>query len=111
MDNIDIELQMMNHIKQVLGDMTLKQKQMDKMHMGITNTPPPRPRGRPKLVERTPEEEREKHNQYHKNYYHNSTLSNIIVCEICHKNTTVQKIKRHQKSLWCNAHKLFHNDI
>ena len=108
MDSLELELKMMNKIKQLLGDMILKQRQMDKMYM---NTPAPRPRGRPKLVQRTPEEESEKHNQYHKNYYHTSTLSNIIVCEICHKNTTVQKIKRHQKSLWCNAHKLFHNDI
>ena len=109
MDTLELELKMMNRIKQLLGDMILKQRQMDKMYM---NTPARRPRGRPKLVlQRTPEEDREKHNQYHKNYYHNSTLSNIIVCEICHKNTTVQKIKRHQKSLWCNAHNLFHNDI
>ena len=56
MDTLELELKMMNRIKQLLGDMILKQRQMDKMYM---NTTARRPRGRPKLVQRTPEEDRE----------------------------------------------------
>ena len=110
MATLELELKMLNHNKQLLSDMILKLLHMNTIDMGINNIPTPKPRGRPKLVQRTPEEDRAKHNQYHKNYYHNSTLSNIIVCEICHKNTTVQKIKRHQRSVWCDKYKLFHND-
>ena len=114
MDNLETELeiqhQMLNKIKQLLGDMILKQKQIDRMSTDINQVP--RPRGRPIVYHNTtPEEMKLRHNQYHKNYYHSSTLSNVIVCEICHKNTTVQKLKRHQGSLWCAKHRLFHNDI
>mgnify|MGYP006108868213 CR=1 FL=1 len=112
MDNLETELdtqrQMLNHIKQLLGDMILKQKQIDRMSTDINQVP--RPRGRP-IVHHSTQEKREKYNQYHKNYYHASKLSDVVVCEICHKNTTVQKLKRHQGSLWCAKHRLFHNDI
>ena len=108
-DNLETELQMLNYIKQLLGDMILKQRQVERMSADMNHIP--KTLGRPRLAPKTLEEKREKHNDYHKNYYHNSTLSDVIVCEICHKNTTVQKIKRHQRSLWCAKHKLFHNDI
>jgi len=106
--DLETELQMLNHIKQLLGDMILKQRQMERMSADMNHIP--KTLGRPRLPPKTPEEKREKHNDYHKNYYHASTLSNVIVCEICHKNTTVQKIKRHQRSVWCDKYKLFHND-
>ena len=96
-DNLETELQMLNHIKQLLGDMILKQKQIERMSTDTNQIQ--KTMGRPRLPEKTLEEKREKHNDYHKNYYHASTLSDVIVCEICHNNTTVQKIKRHQGSL------------
>ena len=68
--------------------MILKQKQMDRMSTDMNQIQ--KTIGRPKLHQRTLEEKREKHNDYHKNYYHNSTLSDVIVCEICHTNTTVR---------------------
>ena len=118
MDNLEDILEMdninWNQIKQLLGDIILNQKQIDRYQANIATdiNQVPRPRGRPKLYHSTtPEEIKLRHNQYHKNYYHNSKLSDVIVCEICHKNTTVQKIKRHQGSLWCAKHRLFHNDI
>ena len=106
--DLETELQMLNHIKQLLGDMILKQRQIERMSADTNQIQ--KTMGRPRLPEKTPEEKREKHNDYHKNYYHNSTLSDVIVCEICHKNITVQKIKRHQRSVWCDKYKLFHND-
>ena len=114
MDNLEDILEMdninWNQIKQLLGDMILKQKQIDRMSTDINQVP--RPRGRPIVYHNTtPEEMKLRHNQYHKNYYHASKLSDVIVCEICHKDTTVQKKKRHQGSLWCAKHRLFHNDI
>ena len=107
-DNLETELQMLNYIKQLLGDMILKHKQIERMDADMNRIP--KTLGRPRLPEKSLEEKRVKHNDYHKNYYHASTLSNVIVCEICHKNTTVQKIKRHQRSVWCDKYKLFHND-
>ena len=47
MDNLETELQMLNHIKQLLGDMILKQKQIDRMSTDINQVT--RPRGRPTL--------------------------------------------------------------
>ena len=38
---------------------------------------------------------------YFKNYYHTSGLSNRICCPRCKRNTTNQKILRHQKSKLC----------
>ena len=107
MDNLETELeiqhQMLNKIKQLLGDMILKQKQIDRMSTDINQVP--RPRGRPIVHHSTTAEEmREKYNQYHKNYYHASKLSDVIVCEICHKDTTVQKNKTtSRKSLVCKT--------
>ena len=118
MDNLEDILEMdninWNQIKQLLGDIILKQKQIDRYQANIATdiNQVPRPRGRPIVHHSTTAEEmREKYNQYHKNYYHASKLSDVIVCEICHKDTTVQKKKRHQESLWCAKHRLFHNDI
>ena len=101
MDNIETELEMLNHMKQLLGDMDKDGHYYKVLELLLKQ----------KLKHTTPEEKREKHNQYHKNYYHNSKLSDVVVCDICHKDSTVQKIKRHQGSLWCAKHRLFHNDI
>ena len=74
-------------------------------------------RGRPKLIiveEDVPKEPKKKgrpplpielkkvkDNSYFKNYYHSSNLSEVIQCEICNKNITRQKLKRHQLSMHC----------
>ena len=38
---------------------------------------------------------------YFKNYYHTSGLGSRICCPKCNRNTTRQKVLRHQKSKLC----------
>ena len=38
---------------------------------------------------------------YFKNYYHTSGLGDRICCPRCNRNTTKQKLLRHQKSKLC----------
>ncbi len=40
---------------------------------------------------------------YYKNYYHTSGLGSRICCPRCNRNTTRQKILRHQKSKLCKV--------
>ena len=38
---------------------------------------------------------------YFKRYYHTSHLSDRVICDVCGRSASVQKIDRHKKTLIC----------
>ena len=38
---------------------------------------------------------------YFKRYYHTSNLSDRVICEICGRSASVQKLYRHHKTMLC----------
>ena len=60
-----------------------------------------KPRGRPRKIEGEYAPSKPKDNEYFKNYYHTSNLSEVISCELCSRTITRQKLKHHQKSSRC----------
>jgi hypothetical protein len=39
--------------------------------------------------------------EYFKKYYHLSTLSDRVICDLCGRSASVQKLYRHKKSKLC----------
>ena len=40
--------------------------------------------------------------EYFKKYYHSSNLSDRIICDLCGRSASVQKLYRHKRSNICN---------
>ena len=65
----------------------------------MVDIPEVKPRGRPRKEPNTRVRDNpELYNAYHRNYYHNSGLSEKTCCPLCLRTVPRQKLARHQKS-------------
>ena len=68
--------------------------------------PKTKPRGRPRKGPNNSSmwEDKEFLNEYHRNYYHSNNLSDKVVCPLCLRIVSKQKLDRHQKTPICKRH-------
>ena len=71
----------------------------------IINEAVKRPRGRPKI----PEEllKSNNRNEYFKQYYHSSNLSEKLKCDLCNTEITRQKLARHKTTNKCKSKRVY----
>ena len=77
----------------------------------MVDIPEVKPRGRPR---KGPNNTRvrdnpELYNAYHRNYYHNSGLSEKTWCPLCLRTVSRQKLARHQKTKLCEKYRCHDN--
>ena len=79
----------------------------------MVDVPEPKSRGRPRKGPNNTriKDNPEFHNTYHRNYYHSSGLSDKIVCPLCLRTVSKQKLDRHQKTKLCAKYKTIAADL